>query len=98
MEASAKINDATNKAPHICWNVREKTCFKTLPPGRRMVKITSQETRIDVPPLSGLKLNTEVIALCVTEDRAAIDNLNRLIAGRVDHGPVQATTTMMRMM
>ena len=51
-----------------------------------------------MPPPSGVKLKIEAIGFCVTEDSAATDSLNKLIAGRRDHGPVQATTTAMSTM
>ena len=46
-----------------------------------------------MPPANGLKLKTERIGFCVTEELAATDQRNQLSPGRWDHGPVQATTT-----
>src|ERR1700723_1226204 len=74
-------------------NVFAKICRKIWRLGRRIARITSQEARIELPPFKGVKLKTEGIAFCVTEDFAATDSLIRLLAGSVDHGPVQATTT-----
>src|ERR1019366_4188013 len=96
--ARPKMKKATSNAPHICRNVRKKTCFRVLKLGRRMARITSQDARVDVPPPNGLKLNIDEMGLCVTDDLAATDSLNRLIPGRWDHGPVQATTTRMSTM
>src|ERR1019366_9373311 len=57
--ARPKMKKATSNAPHICRNVREKTCFRVLKLGRRMARITSQDARVDVPPPNGLKLNID---------------------------------------
>lgn len=68
------------------------------PPGRRTAKITSQDASIAEPPANGVKLKTDATGFCVTEEVAAIDHLNQLIAGRCDQGPVHATTTQMSTM
>src|ERR1700723_93845 len=68
--ARAKIKNATSNAPHICLNVRLNTCPNCSPLGRRINKIISQETSVEVPPPSGEKLNVEEIGLCVTEEIA----------------------------
>ena len=46
-----------------------------------------------MPPLSGVKLKTDVSAFCVIDDFAATESLNKLFAGSADQGPVHATTT-----
>ena len=63
--------------------------------GRRIARITSQATSVEVPPPNGVKLKVEKMGLCVTEDWAETDSLSQLITGRWDHGPVHATTTKM---
>src|SRR5579862_619552 len=98
MYASAKMKKATSSAPHICLKVLENVSFRMWADGRKINKITSQEASIDVPPVNGAKLNVEASVVPVTEDLVATDNLSQLIAGRWDHGPVQATTTRMSTM
>jgi hypothetical protein len=58
--------------------------------------MTSHDTKVEVPPLKGVKLKSDKIGVCVTEDRVAIDHLNKLMAGSLDHGPVHPTITRMR--
>src|ERR1035441_4090544 len=96
--ARPNMKKATSNAPHICRNVLEYTSLRVRRLGRRMARITSQDASVDVPPPNGLKLNIDEMGLCVTDDLAATDSLNRLNAGRADHGPVQATTTRMSTM
>src|SRR5207248_241730 len=52
------------------------------PVGRKNNKITSHETKMEVPPLSGVKLNVEAAALCVTDEIALTLHLCRLSPGR----------------
>src|SRR5206468_12802688 len=57
--------------------------------------MTSHDTRIAVPPLSGFKLNVDATGFSVTELIAVADSRTRLYDGSFDHGPVHATTTRM---
>src|SRR5579863_7831271 len=93
MYARAKIKNATNSAPHIWRNVREKTSPITLRLGRRIARMMSQEAKVDVPPLSGLKLKVEESVPCVTDDLAVTASFSQLIPGRGDLGFVHPTTT-----
>ena len=86
-------NADQQRAPHLLERFRENLRRRISPLGRRIARITSHEARIDVPPVNGVKLKTEVSGFCVTEDFAATDQLEQLIGGRCDHGPVHATTT-----
>src|ERR1700722_1299831 len=92
------MKNATSSAPHICLNVLAKTCLMMAARGRSSATITSHETSVDVPPLKGAKLKVESTGFCVTEEFALTDNLNQLISGRCDQGPVQRTTTKINTM
>src|SRR6185312_7206566 len=70
MYATAKMKNATSKAPHICLKVLAKTFFNISPLGRRKRTIMIQEARIEVPPLNGLKLKVDAIGLWVTDEIA----------------------------
>lgn len=61
-----------------------------------MAAIINQETRVEVPPLNGVKLKIEAIGRCVVEETAEVESRNQLILGKWDHGPVHATTTAIK--
>src|SRR5579871_3752546 len=88
------MKKATSSAPHICLNVRLNTSPICLPLGRRIARIISQETRVEVPPPSGAKLKVDEIGVWVTEEIACTVSFVKLYPGRCDHGPVQPTTTI----
>src|SRR5689334_18372280 len=92
------MKNATSNAPHICLKVRANTFFRVSTLGRRKRIITSQDARMDVPPLSGLKLKVEAMGFCVTDEMAPTLHLCANLPGRCDHGPVHSTTTTIRMM
>src|SRR5271170_3660357 len=86
MYAIANTKAATNSAPHICLKVRMKTSFTIAPPGLRIARIISQDAIVDDPPPNGVKLKSDVMGFWVIEDVATTDHLNKLTAGRCDHG------------
>src|SRR5215469_7327083 len=88
------MNTPTRQAPHICDQVLRKISPSCFPFTRSRRAAMIHETRIALPPTAGLKSNAAVIVvLGAKEDAAATARWSQLIAGRVDHGPVQATTT-----
>src|SRR5579872_1919131 len=87
------MKNATSSAPHICLNVRANTSRICLPLGRRIARMISQETNVEVPPPSGAKLNVDEMGVWVTEEIACTVSFVKLYPGRCDHGPVQPTTT-----
>src|SRR5260370_41002688 len=87
------MKKATSSAPHICLNVLEKTCGMICHCGRKMSRSTTQETKIEGPPAKGVKLKTDKIGLCVTEELAATDQRSQLMPGRGDFGLDQRTPT-----
>src|SRR5437763_16090438 len=80
--ASPKRKKPTSSAPHSGRNVFRNTSCNSAPVGRQNNKITSHETKMEVPPLSGVKLNVEAAALCVTDEIALTLHLCRLSPGR----------------
>ena len=88
------MKNATSSAPHICLKVLAKiwpTACRLGPqdgsdhePGGQSRGSAAERREIEHRSESGF---------CVIEETAAMESLNQLIAGRCDHGPVQATTT-----
>src|SRR6185312_1414155 len=98
----AKIKKATSNAPHICLKVRANTFFSVSMLGRRNKTISIHEARMEVPPLSGLKLKVDesglnTPALSATDEMAVMLHLCANLPGRCDHGPVHNTTTITKM-
>src|SRR5215469_9808085 len=88
------MNTPTRQAPHICDQVLFQISASCLPFTRNNSATMIQDTRIAVPPTPGLKSNTALmVAPCVIEDWAPTTRCSQTMPGRLDQGPVQATTT-----
>src|SRR5579885_140257 len=86
----------TSSAPHIWRKVSRKTWPSTENLGRIKINMISQETQMDVPPMNGVNENETFVDLPLMEETARTLVLNQLIFGKGDQGPVQSTTTMIR--
>src|SRR5579871_2167759 len=88
----------TSSAPHICRKVSRKICPNTVPLGRMNSSMTSQETRMEVPPMKGVKAKATEVVLPVMDETALSVKLNHVTFGSGDQGPVHNTTITIRMM
>src|SRR6266516_7024501 len=86
----------TSSAPHIWRKVSRNTCPSTAPPGRIYASITSQEVRMAVPAMKGVKEKATEVTLWLMEEMALTWTLPREIFGNGDQGPVHSTTTTIR--
>src|SRR5205085_11666801 len=76
--------------------VSRNTCPSTAPPGRINASITSQEVRMAVPAMKGVKEKATEVTLWLIEEMAFTWTLPRVIFGNCDQGPVHSTTTTIR--
>src|SRR5580658_3415065 len=92
------MNTPTRHAPHICDQVLAKIARICARLTRSTITVIIQDARMAVPATKGVQLNAAVIvAPGVIEELAATTNCKGRIDGRLDHGPVQATTTAISM-
>src|SRR5690349_20340746 len=91
------MNTPTSKAPHICVQVLAQISASCLPFTRNSTATMIHDARMAEPPTKGVQLKIAVIvAPSVIEDAAATCTWTSTLAGSLDHGPVQATTTMIK--
>ena len=95
------MNTPTSSAPHICRNVRRNTSGSTsLRRGRTVAamnaRISSHETRIDVPAIAGAHMNVTFPALPLIDEVKSATNLAATYLGSGDQGPVHSATTTTR--
>src|SRR5579863_2409428 len=84
----------TRQAPHICDQVLAKIAPICESFTRNRTATMIHDTRMAVPPTNGVQLNVALIlAPGVIAESAATDMCSMMIFGKLDHGPVQATTT-----
>src|SRR5260370_775484 len=87
----------TRHAPHIWDHVLAKIALIWLMLTRSRITVMIQDTRMAEPPTNGVQLNTALmVAPGVIAELAVTTKCSSTIAGRCDHGPVQATTTAIR--
>src|SRR5579883_1990920 len=88
------MNTPTRQAPHICDQLLAKMAPSCEGRTRNRITVMIQDARIAVPPTNGVQLNTAaILAPGVMAESAATAACSRMILGRLDHGPVHATTT-----
>src|SRR5689334_11320295 len=87
----------TRQAPHICRQVVLQISASCCALMRKSSATMIHETSIAVPPTPGLKSNAaEIVVPSITEDFAVTAACSQTIAGKLDQGPVHATTTTIR--
>src|SRR5579872_4390864 len=88
----------TRQAPHICDQVLAKIALICAKLTRSASTVSIQETRIAVPPTNGVQLKAaRTVAPPGSPEVALTAKCPATTAGSFDQGPVQATTTAMRM-
>src|SRR5579883_168381 len=87
----------TSSAPHIWRKVSRKTSPSTENFGRINASMISQEAQMEVPPMNGVKEKETLVDLPLMDETARTLVLNQLTFGKGDQGPVQSTTTTIRM-
>src|SRR6185312_5169599 len=91
------MNTPTSRAPHICDQVLFQISPSCWPFTRNNRATMIQDARIADPPTNGVQL--KIAAICapsVIEEAALTCLCSTTRPGSLDHGPVQATTTMIK--
>src|ERR1700733_15418408 len=91
------MNTPTRQAPHICDQVLAKIARIGAKLTRNTITVMIQDAKIAVPPTNGVQLKMARIgAPPGSPEVAATSKWRPMIPGSFDQGPVQATTTAIR--
>src|ERR1035438_2143875 len=89
------MNTPTRQAPHICDQVLFQISASCLPFPRSSNATMIHDARMAEPPTNGVQLKSAaIVAPWAIEDAAVTCRWSITIPGSLDHGPVQATTTI----